>query len=236
MSFIPELPSPYLASFAMGLFYGLTVCTAACLPFIASYIAGIGAGFRKGVEVTLVFNSGRIVAYALIGALVGAVSGLIKLFADASVTSVFSVYSSAFFGAVTVAIGAFILFKNRKASPTCGANENHPIKISTSKGFLGKFDVKAFTLGLTRGLIICPPLIALLVYSASFAAPIDSFLFAVLFGVGTAISPIIIFGGMTGWLLNKAPLFRRWISIGGAVVLIVLGAGTIVNTITVIYH
>ena len=73
----------------------------------------------------------------------------------------------------------------------------------------------------------------LLGYSVPFAAPIDSLFLAVLFGLGTALSPILLLGGATGWLLNKAPLFRKWISTVGAGILIVLGLGTLINAIVV---
>jgi putative Mn2+ efflux pump MntP len=69
----------------------------------------------------------------------------------------------------------------------------------------------------------------LLLYSVPFAAPLDSFAVAVLFGLGTALSPILLLGGITGWLLSKAPLFRKWIAIGGAAILIVLGIGTLIT-------
>jgi len=36
-----------------------------------------------------------------------------------------------------------------------------------------------------------------------------------------------LIGGATGWLLNKAPLLRKWISIFGGGVLVVLGVGTL---------
>ena len=62
MSLIPEISNPYLGAFTIGLFYGLVVCTASCLPYVTSYIAGIGAGFSKGVKITLIFNSGRILS------------------------------------------------------------------------------------------------------------------------------------------------------------------------------
>jgi putative Mn2+ efflux pump MntP len=70
-------------------------------------------------------------------------------------------------------------------------------------------------------------------YSVTFAAPIDNFVLAVLFGLGTALSPILLLGGVTGWLLNKAPLFRKWISIVGAGILIVLGLSTLLSAIMV---
>ena len=95
----------------------------------------------------------------------------------------------------------------------------------------GRFDVRAFSLGFSRGLIVCTPLALLLLYSIPFAAPIESFVVAVLFGLGTALSPMLLLGGVTGWLLNKAPLFRKWISLAGGGTLIVLGVFTLVNTI-----
>jgi putative Mn2+ efflux pump MntP len=71
----------------------------------------------------------------------------------------------------------------------------------------------------------------LLLYSVPFAAPFDSFAVAVLFGLGTALSPILLLGGITGWLLSKAPLFRKWIAIGGAAILIVLGIVTLITAV-----
>lgn len=231
MSLMPEIPNPYLESFAVGLLYGLIFCTSACLPYIASYIAGIGAGFRKGIIVTLIYNSGRITAYALIGGLVGAFSGVFRLFVSETAMSPFQEYSSYAFSIVTVAIGISILLKNRSPSCNCNLEDNKNLELKKH----ARFDVRAFSLGLSRGLVICPPLVMLLLYSVPFAAPIDTFAVAVLFGLGTAVSPLLLLGGVTGWLLNKAPLFRKWISTIGAAILILLGAGTLINTIIVTY-
>ena len=225
---LPEISNPYLGAFTIGVFYGLVVCTASCLPYLTSYIAGIGAGFRKGVKVTLIFNAGRILAYALIGGLIGLFSGLITLVAPTAI-SPFQVYASLVFGIVTVAIGASILLKARKPHECNiqGANV-----VATGKTGRFGFDFGAFSLGLTRGLIICPPLITLLlVYALPFSNPVGSMTLAVLFGLGTTVSPILVLGGVTGWLLNKAPLFRKWISIAGGAILIVLGIVTIVSSI-----
>jgi cytochrome c-type biogenesis protein len=226
MSLLPDVANPYVAALAGGFLYGLVFCTSTCLPFIASYIAGINAGFRKGVTVTLIFNAGRITAYALIGAAIG----VFKLFLNDAFRSTFQLYSSLAFSVITVAIGVTILIRDKQSSCNCPA----PV---TSKGgmsgFMNRFDVRAYTLGLSRGLLLCAPLLAILAYSVSFAAPFDSFALAVLFGVGTALSPIILLGGATGWLLNKAPLFRKWISRLGAVALIVLGLVTLIDAIII---
>lgn len=225
---LPEISNPYLGAFTIGVFYGLVVCTASCLPYITGYIAGIGAGFRKGIKVTLIFNAGRILAYALIGALIGLFTGLISLVAPEAI-SPFQVYASLVFGAVTVAIGASILLKARKPH---GCDVQAGNMVATGKIGRFGFDFGAFSLGLTRGLIICPPLITLLVvYALPFSNPVGSMTLAVLFGLGTTVSPILVLGGVTGWLLNKAPLFRKWISIAGGATLIVLGVVTIVSSI-----
>ncbi len=229
MSLIPELSNPYLTSFASGLLYGLVACTATCLPYLASYIAGTGAGFRKGVLTTLIFNSGRIISYTLIGAVIGVFSGLIHFFAEDSTVSIFQAYSTIAFSIVTIIIGASLLYKNRKPSCEC----NQP-PIASKRKFIGRFDAGAFTLGLSRGLVLCPPLFALLLYSVPFASPVDSVAFAVLFGFGTAISPMLLLGGVTGWLLNKAPLLRKYIAIAGAAVLILLGLSTLINSLLIL--
>jgi sulfite exporter TauE/SafE len=230
MSLVPGIPNPYTAAFAGGFFYGLAFCTSACLPYVASYIAGIGAGFRRGIAVTLAYNSGRIIAYALIGGAIGILSGAFRFLFSATTLLPFQQYSSIAFGIVTIAIGTSILIKSRKL--TCNQVTQANIIPNSGKLFQ-RFDFGAFSLGLTRGLVICPALLALLVYSLPFATPIDSFALAVLFGLGTALSPLLLLGGATGWLLNKAPLFRKWISMFGGFVLVALGVGSVWLAVTV---
>ena len=224
MSLVPGVPNPYLAALVMGLTYGVAFCTSACLPYIAGYIAGVGGGFRRGVMLTLTYNSGRIVAYALIGGAIGVLSGVFRLFLSESSFVLFQQYSSVAFGFVAIAVGGSILIKSRKLS--CDNScKSAPVQGYVKTRF--SFDLQAFTLGLSRGLVVCPALLALLLYSLPFAAPFDSFALAVLFGFGTALSPLLLIGGATGWLLNKAPLLRKWISVFGGGVLVVLGVGTL---------
>jgi sulfite exporter TauE/SafE len=230
MSLIPNITNPYLGAFAGGLVYGLAVCTASCLPIVAGYIAGVGSGFKKSVKITMIFNSGRVLAYALIGAVIGLFGGLLRFFVSDTAIPPFQIYSSLAFGVVTIIIGVMVVFKARKTS--CDCNGQDAQKMAAAGG-AGRFGIGfgAFSLGLTRGLILCPPLMALLVYALPFATPAGSIGIAVLFGVGTTLSPLLLLGGVTGWLLNKAPLFRKWISIAGGAVLIVLGVFTMLSSI-----
>jgi cytochrome c-type biogenesis protein len=232
MSLLPEISNPYIGAFAIGMLYGTVFCTSTCLPYIASYIAGIGADFRKGLFATLIYNIGRVAAYALIGGLVGIFSGVFRLVVSEASFSAFQQYSSYGFGVVTIIVGVSILWKSRSPSHGCSSECTKNLEEKKTGLVRGRFDLRAFSLGFSRGLVVCPYLVAiLLVYTLPFAAPFDSFAVAVLFGLGTALSPMLLLGGVTGWLLNKAPLFRKWISIVGGGMLLVLGVFTLINAV-----
>jgi sulfite exporter TauE/SafE len=226
MSLLPEIANPYFASLVIGFTNGLFFCTSTCLPYVAGYIAGVNADFRRGVGLTMIFNSGRVAAYALIGAIVG----IFKLIINESFLSSFQTYSAYAFSAVSVAVGVILLVRNKQPSCKCPAST---ISLTGSRRLKDRFDVRAFTLGLSRGMILCVPLLTILAYSITLASPIESLALAILFGIGTSLSPIVLLGGATGWLLNKAPLFRKWISGLGAAALIVLGLVTLINAIII---
>ncbi|MDR2203554.1 MAG: sulfite exporter TauE/SafE family protein [Nitrososphaerota archaeon] len=223
-----ELSNPYLTAFATGLIYGLVACAPTCVPYLASYIAGTGANFRKSIAATLTFNTGRVIAYTLFGVLFSIFGGLLHYFTDDVALNMLQTYSAVAFSVVTIILGTILLYKNRKAT-SCNCA---PAPFTIKTRYISKIDMGALTLGLTRGLLICPPIITLLVYSATFANPIDSIFFAVLFGIGTALSPVMIFlGGITGWLLNKATLLQKYIAFAGAIIIIILGFSTLFSSL-----
>ena len=217
MTVLEQISNPYLASLVLGLLYGLTFCASACLPYLVSYIAGIGAGFKTSIKITAVYNSGRIVPYAIIGTAVGLIGTVIT----EEILASYQQYTSIAFGAIITIIGAAILLKK---IGTCNCTKQQPQqsdRFGLSK-LTTRFDLRAFSMGFTRGLIVCPPLVALLLYSVTFSQ-VNCTAMAVLFGAGTALSPVLFLGGSVGWLLNKAPLWRTWLSRIGGATLIIMG-------------
>jgi len=219
MTVLEQISNPYLASIVLGLLYGITFCATACLPYIVSYIAGIGAGFKKGIVITTVYNSGRIVAYAIVGTIVGFLSAAV----GEEVFSAYQQYSPIAFGVIIIFIGTRILMKKMGNTCDCPKQKNDRLGISN---LTSRFDLRAFFMGFTKGLILCPPLVALLIYAGTFSAA-NSTILAVLFGLGTALSPLLLIGGATGYLLNKAPLFTKWLSRIGGVALVVMGLSVV---------
>ncbi len=230
MSYMADIANPYLGAFVTGLLYSLAACTASCLPVVAGYIAGVGSGFKRSIKITMFFNSGRLLAYALIGTITGLFSGLLHYFISDMFFSPFQIYSSIVFGVITILIGVMVMLKARKPSCACSGQTTQNIAPVKKIGRFG-VDFGAFSLGLTRGLILCPALMLLLFPSIPFTSPIDSVGIAVFFGLGTMISPLLLIAGVTGWLLNKAPLFQKWISIAGGIILILLGIFSMLNLV-----
>jgi sulfite exporter TauE/SafE len=189
-----------------------------------SYIAGIKAGFRRGVVVTSIYNLGRVAAYALIGVLIG----LFKMLVSDAFILTYQRYAFAAFGVTITVIGASILVNKKPSLHTCNKTCVNP---NAQEVTARRFDVRAFLMGFTKGLVLCPPLLGLLLYSATLSGPGESVIFATLFGVGTALSPLLLLGGATGWLLNKAPLFSRWVSKIASVILILLGFNLLLNAL-----
>jgi cytochrome c-type biogenesis protein len=215
MSVLEQIANPYLASLALGLLYGFVVCTSSCLPYLASYIAGIKAGFRKGLTITAIYNAGRVAAYAVIGT----IAGLLRTLVDEAFFETYQAIFSVIFAIVIIVIGVSIFFKKSSCN-TCVPENVEPK--GGLEGFRQHFDVRAFFMGFSKGFVLCPPLVAFLLYAlTNYQA--NTTVLAVLFGLGTALSPMLILAAVVGWLLEKAPLFRKWTSILGAIALILLG-------------
>jgi sulfite exporter TauE/SafE len=188
---------------------------------LASYIAGIKAGFRKGIAITGIYNAGRVAAYGVIGT----IAEFLETIVDEAFFETYQAIFSTIFAIVIIVIGASIFFKKKSSCDTCVPEIFEPQE--GSEGFWQKFDVRAFFMGFTKGFVLCPPLVAFLLYAlTNYQA--NSALLAILFGVGTSLSPMLILAAVVGWLLEKAPLFRKWTSILGSVVLILMGVSILV--------
>jgi sulfite exporter TauE/SafE len=91
-------------------------------------------------------------------------------------------------------------------------------------------ELSATAMGLLIGLVPCPPLIALLVFSAAVGSAGTGLVLGLLFGIGTLVSPIIIVAGMAGWFSERiereAPLLRPTVMRVAGLMLVVLGIWT----------
>ena len=145
---IQQSSDPLFLSFVTGLIYGFTSCSLLCVPYIVTYVSGVGKGFRGSTIVTLDFSLGRIAAYSLLGGVVGAFKGFLN-------DPVYQKYTFVVFSMVLILVGINILL--RKNASTCIGIEKEG-KHPTILKFTKRIDVQAFLMGFTKGLMLCPPL------------------------------------------------------------------------------
>ena len=98
--------------------------------------------------------------------------------------------------------------------------------------------MSAAGMGLLIGLVPCPPLIALLIFSATVGSAGTGLVLGLLFGIGTVISPIIIIAAAAGWFSDRvakeAPVMRIGVRRVAGLMLVALGIWTAWNAITAI--
>jgi sulfite exporter TauE/SafE len=205
----PALLPPETTFFAiwlLGMSLGLTACTATCLPFMGSWVLGRGGTQLEALRDTLLFASGRILAYAMLGAIAGgAGTWLAQTMRGGS--------GNLLIGIASVVSGAWLLRPGDKHKP-CGVMRAGG---KTPPVLLG------FSLSLTP----CAPLAALLAVCAAAGSINHGLLNGVAFGLGAALTPLLIllpliclFGAS---LRENRDWITRWIRWGAGFVLIVLG-------------
>lgn len=190
----------------LGASLGLTACTATCLPFMGTWILGRGGSQMQALRDTSLFVSGRILAYTMLGALAAAAgSWLSQAMKGGS--------GNLFIGAASIAAGLWLLRTGKTHAP-CGVSKRAG---STPPLLLG------FSLSLTP----CAPLASLLAVCAAAGSVQLGMANGVMFGLGAALTPLLILLPLISLLGKQLRENRdwltRWIRWGAAAVLIVLG-------------
>lgn len=197
--------------FLSGLILGTGPCAAFCAPILASYVVVYKNSFNKGVVSYAAFSAGRLISYAILGALCGGLSGILKSAALSGALGTITVI----FGTGIALIGVLtILSKNPVAAKYCS--------------FLHKGNVRnAGILGFLAGFSPCLPLLGILNYVIIIShSVLEAVVFILVFGLGTVISPVILLIGLSGKLsgfFSRNQKLERIIRLCAGVFLIFLG-------------
>jgi sulfite exporter TauE/SafE len=198
----------------LGASLGLTACTATCLPFMGTWVLGRGGTQLQALRDMSLFVSGRIFAYCLLGAIAaGAGTWLTQLLRGGTGNLIIG----------TASIGAGIwLLRAKKIHAPCG--------VSRSAG-----GTPPLLLGFSLSLTPCAPLASLLAVCAAAGSIKLGLVNGVAFGLGAALTPLLILLPLISVLgknlrENRAWL-SRWIAWGAAAVLIFLGVRRILLAI-----
>ena len=204
-SLLPQQTSLF-AVWLLGMSLGLTACTATCLPFMGTWVLGRGGSQIQVLRDTLLFVSGRILAYTLLGAVAaGAGTWLAQVMLGGTGNLVI--------GFASIAAGAWLL-RSTKVHAPCGVARN-------SGG------APPLMLGFSLSLTPCAPLASLLAVCAAAGSIKLGMANGVAFGLGAALTPLLIMLPLISLLgknlRDNREWITRWIRWGAAAVLIVLG-------------
>lgn len=188
-------------------------CLIYSAPLLLPYIGATKTGWRAGLRIGFMFSLGRLISLVILGALATIVFGYINRF--------FPPHRSAYLY-LTVAFSMIVL----------------GVLIVLGKGFkihLGKIAQESILnsgnnpilfIGFLVGICPCVPLVSVLTYIACVADNISAgILYALSFGTGTAVAPIILstlMGGISEKVLRLTKHFRIF-QIACGVVLILFG-------------
>jgi cytochrome c-type biogenesis protein len=190
----------------LGASLGLTACTASCLPFMGTWILGRGGSQVQALRDTALFVSGRILAYSLLGALAGG-AGVWLSQAMRGGTGNFVI------GLASIAAGIWLL-RSGKAHMPCSASR-------------GAGSTPPLLLGFSLSLTPCAPLASLLAVCAAAGSVKLGMANGVAFGLGAALTPLLILLPLISLLgknlRDNREWITRWIRWGAAAVLILLG-------------
>jgi sulfite exporter TauE/SafE len=185
-----------LQVFSFGFILGVAgPCLLYCLPVILALSAGIRQDYKKILSGIVIFLSGRLLAYVVLGFLAGVSAVLLRQFTDSQL----SFYLNPAAGLISIAFGVYIFSYRRKEEKTC-PNPTH--KILSSGGF--------FVFGFVMGIAPCPPLMGLLLEITLISKTfLQGAIYGLMFGLGTFLSGFILAAGLSGvlsWLPKKIGL------------------------------
>jgi thiol:disulfide interchange protein DsbD len=200
----------------LGVSMGMTACTVTCLPFMGTWALGRASGRGEAFLHTGVFLAGRVLTYTLLAALAGAIGvGLAKALGGS--------LGNAMIGMASIGAGLWLLLRPSRA---CGAVPSRltlqPIRFQRKRDSL-----PPLFLGAALSLTPCTPLASLLALAANAGSAPQGAAFGLAFGLGAAMTPIIVLVPLAGRLGRELKSGRAWLSgwlvWAAAAVLIVLG-------------
>ncbi|MFA5099970.1 MAG: sulfite exporter TauE/SafE family protein [Candidatus Omnitrophota bacterium] len=207
--------SIFISLFLTGILFGAGPCLVSCGPVLMSYICGTNKKVRESLSAYTLFSVSRISVYIVLSLCVFFIghSGLESFIAE------YSNYLYILAGFFLILIGVyFVLGKRMEIKPFNLIYQN-----------IIKGDTKNLVLlGIAYGLLPCAPFLGVLSYIGLVSKSwMQNITYAVSFGLGTFLSPLLIVslaaGVVPGILKNKNGFIAKAVRIGSGIIALYMG-------------
>lgn len=208
-----------LSVWLLGVSMGMTACTVTCLPFMGTWALGRASGSVEALAHTATFLAGRLTTYTLLGGLAGTVGmGLANTLGGS--------LGNAAIGGASVLAGLWLAF--RPAAGCAIPTASGPLPVRFQPAAPQRRDrLPPLFLGAALSLTPCTPLASLLALAANTGVASQGAAYGLAFGLGAAVTPILVLVPLAGRLGRELRADRawlvRWLVWGAAVVLVALG-------------
>jgi thiol:disulfide interchange protein DsbD len=218
---MPELAAGQISLatvWLLGVSMGMTACTVTCLPFVGTWVLGRAAGKQEAYLHTAAFLAGRVTTYTLLGALAGALgTGLAQaLGGNLGNTAI---------GLASLLAAGWLLRPTRAATVPPGTAVTMPLRPMRRSS--PRDGLPPVFLGAALSLTPCTPLASLLALAANAGGAPAGASYGLAFGLGAAVTPVLILAPLAGRLGRELRAHRtwlgRWLTWGAALVLLLLG-------------
>ena len=198
-----------------------------CLGMCGSLVAALAITDRDGrgsLLFQLLYHTGRIITYTLIGLAVGWI-GSAFAFTDSfkDVTRMLLVSSDLFI--ILIGLGSAGLFSYLNLLDLEFPEPANALLAGVRQLLGGRKALIALPLGLLLGLLPCGFVYAMAIIAAQTAAPVKGGLVMLAFGLGT-LPVLLFFGGTVSWLSTR---IRNWMLRGAGLTVALMGCYNMVQ-------
>ena len=190
----------------LGITVGFTACTASCLPFMGSWVMSRNLGLKGGFIDAGLFSFGKIAAYATLGGAAGLMGEILIQYLRSGMGNVL-------IGTASIFAGLWLIRNLNKKHRACGLKDSH--------------NMHPFLLGYSLSFIPCAPLAALLAACAAAGSFGLGMAYGFVFGLGAALTPLLIILPLLGKLgqeiRSRNPWIKQWLVWFGSSVLVAIG-------------
>lgn len=205
-----------ISLFLLGLSFGSGPCLASCGPILISYIVGTKKDIGTGIVSYILFSLARIAAYIILGLCVFLLGRfvLMKFVGEAAK------YLVVAGGAFIILIGALMILGKGRNLDFCNFLHKHMVQRDKKS---------VMVMGVVIGFLPCAPLAALFSYVGLISKTwAQSVLYSLSFGLGTALSPLILLVILAGFiprfLTGRKEIYSQVLRIIAGAITVILGA------------
>lgn len=180
----------------LGLVFGMSSCTIACLPYLGPIFIASEGGVRKSWRIMLPFSLGRLSSYAALATIAGITGQILG-------KSVAGQELRWIMGAAALLLGVALLLRRSESSACSKSSGETPLHDGRTRSSQTLMPGGLFLLGAGMAMSPCAPLGSVIFSAAVGASAWHGLWLGLSFGLGAIVIPTIFYGIGFAWFGDR---------------------------------